>query len=247
MSEEEVHRLTAVAGKTSAIVVFALLAVLVGAILQKVAIQNRLATLLSTSERGFVEEKGSLNLRYTSGEVTNVNIAEGKLTISPQGSVERTVSIDEDTMFVRWMDSTDNTVNESDTQTERSQTESQRTSSRTESQETSTRISLPEAPYETETLTVEDIQPGMNVGLYTDTNLLGADSPRAALVATVASPQQSTSEQTDATENGGNTSEEGATTGETLEPQNDTSSPSNGTTQEGQQNGTTGTNENTLQ
>jgi hypothetical protein len=207
MSEADVHRLGSVAAKTATLIVFTLLAVLVGAVLQKIVFLNQNYALRSVSNTGFAERRGQLDLRYTSGEITNVDVENGMLTVKPNGS-DRTFAIDSATKFVQWDDSSTNASAE-------------------QNGTTSTASTLPQPPYQVSSMSVSALQEGMQVGVYTDSSLLDSqdsndDTPRAILVATLVSDgQQQDSEdenmsqeeqtQQNETENNGSSSNNGDT------------------------------------
>ena len=177
MSEADVHRLGSVAAKTATLIVFTLLAVLVGAVLQKIVFLNQNYALRSVSNTGFAERRGQLDLRYTSGEITNVDVENGMLTVKPNGS-NRTFAIDSATKFVQWDDSSTNASAE-------------------QNGTASTASTLPEPPYQVSSMSVSALQEGMQVGVYTDSSLLDSqnsnsndETPRAILVATLVSDGQ---------------------------------------------------------
>jgi len=242
MSEADVHRLGSVAAKTATLIVFTLLAVLVGAVLQKIVFLNQNYALRSVSNTGFAERRGQLDLRYTSGEITNVDVENGMLTVKPNGS-DRTFAIDSATKFVQWDDSSTNASAE-------------------QNGTASTASTLPQPPYQVSSMSVSAFQEGMQVGVYTDSSLLDSqnsndnDTPRAILVATLVSDgqqqdsedenmsqeeqtQQNETENNESSSNNGDTSSNGRSSndGSTTDSSDSTSEEEN--TNESNDQGTT--------
>jgi len=193
MSEEEVHRIAGVTTKTFAIVIFTLLAVLVGAALQRMVLLPQLAVSTSIQDKGFTKQSGALDIRYTAGEVVTTNVPEGTLTVSSNGS-EQTFSVDRDTKFVIW--SKKNVIGEqtvgsnlqanvNQTQSTEDQSEQATATEETatpEQENTRSAAALPKAPYNIKNISVTDLKQGMTVGIYTDKSVTSQKQARAAMV-----------------------------------------------------------------